>query len=316
MHDKAVVSALLDRLSRATDLGARQLLLGGLARLHFHEGEFIGDWWTTRPSHIGPYYLPVAWEDSPRIRSALRHALLGSRSADLVALGKTLILNRVLPQGSDSLVNAVAASGDARGMEALGELVGLSDLNEAAVDMLSTLNQTTPALREEIVNLVLAQPRQFVGSIALLGPAALDTALAPAYRERVLNAIGAAPDLAGTEAAMSIFARLNPVGADDSPIAAGWRRWVSNARRNDEIDYFVRVTQSAARAERVLGYAVLLRIRGPNTEDLIRTKVNPVISTALASPASARELAEAVAIMGLDNQYQTRLRAAGVGATP
>jgi hypothetical protein len=27
-------------------------------------------------------------------------------------------------------------------------------------------------------------------------------------------------------------------------------------------------------------------------------------------------LAEAVAIMGLDNQYQARLRAAGVGATP
>jgi hypothetical protein len=312
MHDRVVVSALLDRLGRATDARIRQLLLAGLARLHFREGVFVGDWWGTRPSFIGPYYLPVGWEDSPRIRTALRRALLDARGEEFTAVANTLLRNRMLPQGVEALTAAVGSLSDPRGRETLGELVGLSALSESAIDQISELNQTNPSLRPAIVQLVLAQPRQFVGSVDILGPAALDVAQPPPVRERLLNAIASVPEAAGTRAAIPVFARLNPVGAGDgSPVDAGWRRWVNNARRAEEADYFVELTRSAVREERVLAYVVLLRTLARNAQALGAT-INPVIETALRSPVTARELSEAVAILGLESQYGARLRAAGV----
>jgi hypothetical protein len=312
MHDRVVVSALLDRLGRTTDERVRQLLLTGLARLHFREGVFVGDWWGTRPSFIGPYYLPVAWEESPRIRTALRRALLDFRGEEFTAVANSLLRYRMLPQGVEALAVAVGSLPDPRGRQTLGELVGLAALSEPVIDRISELNQTNPSLRPAIVQLVLAQPRQFVGSVDLLGPAALDAAQPPPVRERLLNAIASVPGIAGTRAAIPVFARLNPVGAGDgSPVDAGWRRWVNNARRAEEVDYFVELTRSAAREERVLAYVVLLRTIARNAQGLGAT-ITPVIETALRSPVTARELSEAVAILGQENQYGARLRAAGV----
>jgi len=87
---------------------------------------------------------------------------------------------------------------------------------------------------------------------------------------------------------------------------------VGNNRRNQEIPFFIELTESADADERVLAYAVLLqRIRGNNVPEARRAQVEPVIDAALGNAGSARDLARAVAIMRLDEDYADRLRAAG-----
>ena len=56
-------------------------MLQALARLYYREGVWRGtlaEWWGTRPDTTGPYYDPVAWEESPRILSVLRAAVVAT----------------------------------------------------------------------------------------------------------------------------------------------------------------------------------------------------------------------------------------------
>ncbi|HEY1080717.1 MAG TPA: discoidin domain-containing protein, partial [Prosthecobacter sp.] len=75
IHKPEVVTGLIERLSKATDSALRQGILAALCRLHFHEGEWKGDSWGTRPDTRGPYYQPEPWSETPRIATALKDAL-------------------------------------------------------------------------------------------------------------------------------------------------------------------------------------------------------------------------------------------------
>ena len=73
IHQPAAVTGLIAALSDAPP-ARRGAILQALARLHNREGVWrgtIGEWWGTRPDTTGPYYDPVAWEESARIRSVL-----------------------------------------------------------------------------------------------------------------------------------------------------------------------------------------------------------------------------------------------------
>jgi len=48
-------------------------------RLHSREADYDGSWWGIRPDSTGPWYDPVDWNQTPRIRSVLEAAL---RDAD------------------------------------------------------------------------------------------------------------------------------------------------------------------------------------------------------------------------------------------
>ncbi len=88
LHDPAVVAGLIDWLGRpitpmpdgptsqAITYGTtRSLVLAALCRLHSKEGEYTGDWWSTRPDTTGPYYKPVAWSETERITKVLQTEL-------------------------------------------------------------------------------------------------------------------------------------------------------------------------------------------------------------------------------------------------
>jgi len=117
MHQPAVVNGLLAALDETTQPTRRAAILQSLARLHYRDGVWrgtIGEWWGTRPDTTGPYYDPVAWQESTRIRGRLVDALLqaaeGSGPAiDPAALARDLERNRVLPPGGGALVTALAA---------------------------------------------------------------------------------------------------------------------------------------------------------------------------------------------------------------
>ena len=316
MHQEPVVAALLDRVSRTQDAARRRELLTTVARLYNREAPWAGDWWTTRPSFAGPYYVPAAWEASPRMRPVLRDALANASGDELRALADALVLNRVLPQGAQPLLVALRESRDPAFASLVESMVGRSAVDDAQTAVLADLSAKSPALKASVAELLAKQPTQSEAALPLLRAAALDPAIAPAVRESALNGIGNVPAIEGTRAAMPVFARVNPrVGAEDTPVEAAWRRWVGNNRRGQELDFWIEAANSADPEQRVLAYSVLLqRVRGANTQQAVRDRVNPVLEAAWSDPARAQLLARAVRIMRVEEQYADRL--SGVPAAP
>lgn len=313
MHEQPVVAALLDRVGRTQDAARRRELLATLARLYNREAPWSGDWWTTRPSFIGPYYAPAAWEASARMRPVLLQALLDARGDEVKALADAYVLNRVLPQGSQGLLTALAASRDPAFATLATAMVGRSGVDVDQTAVLAQLSDRNPALRGAVAELVARQPTQTEATLPLLRSAALDATLAPAVREAALNGLGAVAGLPGTEAAAPVFARVNPQpGATDTPVDAAWRRWVGNNRRGQELDYWVNAVNASDPEQRVLAYSVLLqRLRGNNVQAAVRDRLTPIIDAGWSDPARAQLLARAVRIMRLEAEYADRLRAAG-----
>ena len=84
IHQPAVVSGPDRRADGRRRPARRGAILQALARLHYREGVWRGtlaEWWGTRPDTTGPYYDPVAWDESARIRTVLMNALLAARPA-------------------------------------------------------------------------------------------------------------------------------------------------------------------------------------------------------------------------------------------
>jgi putative membrane-bound dehydrogenase-like protein len=104
--------ALAERVSKASDAETRGALVRTLARLANREAPWKGDWWTTRPAHLGPYFDPTPWEESPRIQSTLATTLAAATGDEFTRLANDLALNQALPRGAAPLLSAVIASGD------------------------------------------------------------------------------------------------------------------------------------------------------------------------------------------------------------
>lgn len=72
MHLPEVVDGLISVAASSSDPALREGALGALARLYFQEKPWdLKDWWSTRPDDRGPYYDPVPWAATPRIRQAI-----------------------------------------------------------------------------------------------------------------------------------------------------------------------------------------------------------------------------------------------------
>lgn len=72
IHKMEVVNGLLGLFARTADLELRFDIMAALARLSYKEKEWdMKSWWNTRPDDRGPYYDPVEWEATARIRPAI-----------------------------------------------------------------------------------------------------------------------------------------------------------------------------------------------------------------------------------------------------
>ncbi|MEO8562490.1 MAG: HEAT repeat domain-containing protein [bacterium] len=331
MYDVATVTALSDRLSKTNDAPMRAALVHTLGRIANREAPWRGDWWTTRPAHLGPYFEPVAWSESPRIRTALGAALNAVSGDEFVALANDLALNEALPRGAQPLIAAVPP-GDPMRAQLIASLVGRSQVDEQTLAVAAQLDAKSPALHAAVAQLLAGESTLGAGSLPLARRAALDVTLDPKIRGALLAAISQAPGQSSLEVATEVFARLNPsvampasgsaatpaappragnaamAGAD--PVETAWRRFVGDRRRMGELDYFIKMATSAEPSQRTLAYAVLLQsIRTPRTPAPVRAKVAPVVDAAWADPASASSLVQAIGVMRLESQYSEKLAA-------
>ena len=95
MHRTPVVAELTRRLTAANDSELRKSLLTALCRLNFREAEWEGQSWGTRPDVRGPYYEPVAWEQTEAITSLLEREVQSAEPEVAVHLVAEMGRNRI-----------------------------------------------------------------------------------------------------------------------------------------------------------------------------------------------------------------------------
>ncbi|QEC50943.1 putative heme-binding domain-containing protein [Anseongella ginsenosidimutans] len=72
MHDPGAVDGLIAAYENAGTDSLKNQIITTLARLYQKEAPYDGSWWwSTRPDTHGPYYQPVTWESSGKIKSFL-----------------------------------------------------------------------------------------------------------------------------------------------------------------------------------------------------------------------------------------------------
>jgi len=88
MHDPKAVDGLIAAYQETTtketnDKGLQQKILATLARLYQKETDYDASWWWgTRPDTHGPYYKPVRWGSSDKIRTILMEEWKQATTAD------------------------------------------------------------------------------------------------------------------------------------------------------------------------------------------------------------------------------------------
>lgn len=329
MHEPATVTALIERLGRTTDAGMRTALLHTLARLYNREGFWKGDWWTTRPQHLGPYFDPAPWEESPRIHAALVDALVAASGDAFANLVNDFALNQVLPRGSSPLLLAVTTASDPLRTDLIDGMVGRTQLDARTLAIAAQLDAKGASMHGAVALLLAGESSLGANAMPLARTAALDAKLDAKIRGTLLASMSQAPGQSSLEVAADVFSKLNPMppapgaaaavpsggpggasaaGAD--PVETAWRRFVGDRRRMNELDYFVNMSKTAPPAQRTLAFAVLVQsVRAPRTPPGVKEKVTPVLDAAWMDAVAAPSLVQAIAIMRLEGQYAEKLAA-------
>ncbi|OAI58147.1 heme-binding protein [Verrucomicrobiaceae bacterium SCGC AG-212-N21] len=156
MHTVDSVSGLTDLLEKTTDSATRKLILSTLCRLHFHEGEWKGDSWGTRPDTRGPYYQPEAWSETPKIAAALKDALSKATPEEAAFLVGELNRNRIQFNEALDRILALAAKDAKLVPDAVGQLASAESIPAAAVPLLIQAAQMPDASPQTLAQAIAA----------------------------------------------------------------------------------------------------------------------------------------------------------------
>jgi len=318
MHSPQTVDALITRAAAAKTFAARRPLLAALARLYNVEATWTGDWWTTHPTTVGPYYAPQGWEESPRIRPVLVEALRQSKGADFTALAGDLALNGVLPTGAGPLLAALNAANDPQRDTVIVSLTGHQQLDESFTPVLEQLERRPGSIHGAVADLVSAQPTLPDNALPLLRRTALDGTMSGAARANALTAIARLTGPTSVATAVDVFSRVNPAPGTDPAVEQAWRRYVGDRMQIQHIDEFVELSHSADAERRVLAFSVLAQLQraARGRGNMMATtfaaplaKVSTTIDHAWTDSAAAPTLVRAITIMKLEANYADQLKA-------
>ncbi len=143
-HDLSV-TLLIDELASMKDRSIRRGILAALCRLHFHEGEWKGDSWGTRPDTRGPYYQPEPWSETERIAVALKEALDAAEPGEAAFLIQEMRRNRIQSDDALNRVLALAEQDPKVVPDAVAQLAAADEVPAEAVGLLiGTLKWDAP----------------------------------------------------------------------------------------------------------------------------------------------------------------------------
>ena len=101
----AAVDGLTAIADATNDLAVREGVIKVLARLYNIEKPWdLKSWWNTRPDDRGPYYEPVAWEGTPKVKAAIERIFTKLPEASHPSVVEVIAKNRV-PLGELKLGN-------------------------------------------------------------------------------------------------------------------------------------------------------------------------------------------------------------------
>ena len=268
IHNTQSVTGLIASLSRTKAADVRLEILQALARLYHRNGVWRGtvaEWWGTRPDTTGPYYDPVAWEESARILPVLKSALLQSTSmndADRRRLVADLGRNRLLPPGAGDLVLAMTAARDSGLSRLADRLLGhlRLDVDAPVAQLLGELSRARPEYRDAVVRLVAAAGPATVPGASILRDAAIDPKAAPDIRALALTSLATASDANALDRTIEAFASIDVRPGLAPALDAAWRQFVGSPAHAQNVAAFRLLTSSSDRARQVLGYAVLVQL--------------------------------------------------------
>jgi putative heme-binding domain-containing protein len=73
IHDTQTTTAVIEAMQQIQSFEKKLPFIETLLRLYHKEASWDGQsWWGTKPNSSGPYYAPVSWKESSRIRQALQ----------------------------------------------------------------------------------------------------------------------------------------------------------------------------------------------------------------------------------------------------
>ncbi len=268
IHQPAAVTGLVAALSDAPP-ARRGAILQALARLHNREGVWRGtlaEWWGTRPDTTGPYYDPVAWEESGRIRSVLLGALLESAAgagprADFTRLVGDLQRNRVLPPGGDALLLALGTDRHALLGDVARALMGRVRIvvDPPTGQLLDVAARANNRYRAAIVRIVVAAGPPTPAAGALLLSAAVDQKLDADARAAALTALASSTGPDALRRSVDGFSSLvAPVLAP--PLEPVWAQFISTPAHAANVPTWRTLVESTDPARQRLGFAVLLQL--------------------------------------------------------
>ncbi len=101
----AAADGLIAIADGTSDEGTREGVIKALARLYNVEKPWdLKDWWNTRPDDRGPYYVPITWEGTPRVKAAIERAFAKLPEAAQLPIVQVIAKNRI-PLGDLKLGN-------------------------------------------------------------------------------------------------------------------------------------------------------------------------------------------------------------------
>ncbi|WAC20743.1 c-type cytochrome [Luteolibacter sp. SL250] len=105
IHGMEVVDGVIAISAGTQDKAVLEGVVGTLARLYNIEKQWdLKDWWSTRPDDRGPYYNPVTWEGTPKVKAAIESTFAKLPEASQMPLVQVIAKNRI-PLGDLKLGN-------------------------------------------------------------------------------------------------------------------------------------------------------------------------------------------------------------------
>ncbi len=144
MHKAEVVDGLIMLLKDGSLAAHHNGILAALARLHYHEGEWKGDSWGTRPDTRGPYYQPEPWEETDKILAALKEVLENAEPGKAAFLVSEMNRNRIRSDDALLRILALAKADDKLIPEATAQLATAEDIPVDAIPLLIKAAKTDP----------------------------------------------------------------------------------------------------------------------------------------------------------------------------
>ena len=307
LHQDETVEGLRKVLDRTPDPFTRRQVIGGLARLYHKEAETWteDDWWGTTPSPRGPYYEPVEWTGSDRIRPLLRTALLDSEGYEYRRRVQLVERNRVVPDGATGLLTVASDSVRAQAVDAL---LGNARVTEDMLPSLDTLAGRSLALQRVVTDLLTVQRELPAASVFLLGEAARETALRPTARADALRTLSS---LLGKETradVTTVYARVLDEGGHSAPVAEAIRDYVGGGAHGGQANWYAEKAAAGTASERKLAFAILLHLA--NTDELdesAQTVVQTAIQDGWDDPVQSASLLWAIGYTQMEG-YAAQVR--------